>query len=124
MNRSLKEDIYQGRSELLQCCSIDCLRSALCHLIFPDMAPLSAPAFSYCFPLLNTMLKDSSGSTEESEDLMIRALQVINEHAQLRADTDSADIVIDEVETSSSLLSHFLFCLAPVQRRLMYEVWI
>ncbi|XP_076020781.1 stalled ribosome sensor GCN1 [Genypterus blacodes] len=61
-----------------------------------DVSPLSAPAFSFCFPLLNTVLKDSSGSTEETESLMIRALQVINEHAQLRSDTDSADLVIDE----------------------------
>ncbi|XP_045930063.1 eIF-2-alpha kinase activator GCN1-like [Micropterus dolomieu] len=61
-----------------------------------DMAPLSAPAFSFCFPLLNAMLKESSGSTEETENLMIRALQVVTEHSQLRADTDSDDMVIDE----------------------------
>ncbi|XP_070759930.1 stalled ribosome sensor GCN1 [Enoplosus armatus] len=61
-----------------------------------NVAPLSAPAFSFCFPLLNAMLKESSGSTEEAENLMIRALQVVTEHSQLRADTDSDDIVIDE----------------------------
>uniref|UniRef100_A0AAQ5YCU2 TOG domain-containing protein n=1 Tax=Amphiprion ocellaris TaxID=80972 RepID=A0AAQ5YCU2_AMPOC len=61
-----------------------------------DVATLSAPAFSFCFPLLNATLRESSGSTEETENLMIRALQVINEHSQLRADTDSDDLVIDE----------------------------
>uniref|UniRef100_A0A8C5HZY1 TOG domain-containing protein n=1 Tax=Gouania willdenowi TaxID=441366 RepID=A0A8C5HZY1_GOUWI len=61
-----------------------------------DMARLSAPAFSFCFPLLNATLRDSSGSNEESESLMIRALQVVNEHSQLRANTDSDDIFIDE----------------------------
>ncbi|KAM9360287.1 stalled ribosome sensor GCN1 [Symphorus nematophorus] len=61
-----------------------------------DVAPLSAPAFSFCFPLLNAMLRESSGSTEETENLMTRALQIINEHSQLRADTDSDDIIIDE----------------------------
>uniref|UniRef100_A0A667ZV53 GCN1 activator of EIF2AK4 n=1 Tax=Myripristis murdjan TaxID=586833 RepID=A0A667ZV53_9TELE len=61
-----------------------------------DIAPLSAPAFSFCFPLLNAMLRESSGSTEETESMMTRALQVINEHAQLRADTDSTDTLIDE----------------------------
>lgn len=66
------------------------------------MAPLSAPAFSFCFPLLNAMLKESSGSTEETENLMIRALQVITEHSQLRADSDDG-IVIDEVETNISI---------------------
>uniref|UniRef100_A0A3Q1GAD8 GCN1 activator of EIF2AK4 n=1 Tax=Acanthochromis polyacanthus TaxID=80966 RepID=A0A3Q1GAD8_9TELE len=61
-----------------------------------DVATLSAPAFSFCFPLLNATLRESSGSTEETENLMIRALQVINEHSQLRADTDGDDLVIDE----------------------------
>uniref|UniRef100_A0A3Q3WWH8 TOG domain-containing protein n=1 Tax=Mola mola TaxID=94237 RepID=A0A3Q3WWH8_MOLML len=58
-----------------------------------DVAPLSAPAFSFCFPLLNAMLRGSSGSTEETENMMNRALQVISEHSQLRAETDSGDIV-------------------------------
>uniref|UniRef100_A0A8C8M680 TOG domain-containing protein n=1 Tax=Oncorhynchus tshawytscha TaxID=74940 RepID=A0A8C8M680_ONCTS len=62
-----------------------------------DMAPLSAPAFSFCFPLLNTVLRDSSGSTEETESMQVRALQVINVHAQLRAEVDTTDILIDEV---------------------------
>ncbi|XP_064822352.1 stalled ribosome sensor GCN1-like [Oncorhynchus masou masou] len=61
-----------------------------------DMAPLSAPAFSFCFPLLNTVLRDSSGSTEETESMQVRALQVINVHAQLRAEVDTTDILIDE----------------------------
>ncbi|TNN77641.1 eIF-2-alpha kinase activator GCN1 [Liparis tanakae] len=59
-------------------------------------APLSAPAFSVCFPLLNAMLRESSGSTEETEDEMTRALQIVLEHSQLRAATDMDDIVIDE----------------------------
>uniref|UniRef100_A0A8C1DR55 GCN1 activator of EIF2AK4 n=1 Tax=Cyprinus carpio carpio TaxID=630221 RepID=A0A8C1DR55_CYPCA len=46
---------------------------------------LSAPAFSFCFPLLQAVLSQSSGSSEETELMMIRALQVINTHAQLRA---------------------------------------
>lgn len=68
------------------------------HLFLPpsDVSPLSAPAFSFCFPLLNAMLKDSSGSSEEVELLMTRALQVIAEHCQLRA-ADNKDMVIDEV---------------------------
>ncbi|XP_034546988.1 eIF-2-alpha kinase activator GCN1 [Notolabrus celidotus] len=60
-----------------------------------DWACLSAPAFSFCFPLLNVMLRDSSGSTEETENLMAKALQVITEHSQLRA-ADSEDFAIDE----------------------------
>lgn len=72
------------------------------------MAPLSAPAFSFCFPLLNAMLRESSGSTEETENLMIRALQVVTEHSQLRAGTDCDDIVIDEVETNFSIAFPFV----------------
>ncbi|KAM9858158.1 stalled ribosome sensor GCN1 [Aulostomus maculatus] len=60
-----------------------------------DLAPLSAPAFSFCFPLLNATLRDSSGSSEEMEGLMTRSLQIINEHCQLRADTFD-NVVIDE----------------------------
>lgn len=60
------------------------------------MSPLSAPAFSYCFQLLNAMLKESSGSNEEAELLMTRALQVIAEHCQLRA-ADGEDTAVDEV---------------------------
>lgn len=70
-----------------------------CNLdfLFSDVAPLSAPAFSFCFPLLNAMLRESSGSSEEAEIVMTRALQVIAEHSQLRADTDGDDMAIDEV---------------------------
>ncbi|KAM9391827.1 stalled ribosome sensor GCN1 [Pholidichthys leucotaenia] len=58
-----------------------------------DVTPLSAPAFSFCFPLLNAMLRESSGSTEETKDIMTRALQIINQHSQLRASTYSDDII-------------------------------
>ncbi|XP_056152960.1 eIF-2-alpha kinase activator GCN1 [Lampris incognitus] len=61
-----------------------------------DTASLSAPAFCFCFPLLNAMLRDSSGSTEETESMMTKALQVVNEHTQLRAQADSTNMLIDE----------------------------
>ncbi|XP_023197971.1 eIF-2-alpha kinase activator GCN1 isoform X2 [Xiphophorus maculatus] len=66
------------------------------HTVPQREAPLAAPAFSFCFPLLNAMLRESSGSTEETEGMMTRALQVVNVHAQLRAATESDDITIDE----------------------------
>ncbi|XP_077457109.1 stalled ribosome sensor GCN1 [Stigmatopora argus] len=59
------------------------------------VTPLSAPAFCFCFPFLNAILKQSSGSTEETESLMTRSLQVIHEHCKLRTQTDEA-IIIDE----------------------------
>lgn len=62
-----------------------------------DITPLSAPAFSFCFLLLNAKLRESSGTTEEVENMMIRALQIVMEHCKLRASTDAIDFTIDEV---------------------------
>lgn len=78
------------------------------YLVPSDVAPLSAPAFSFCFPLLNIMLKDSSGSTTETENMMTKALQVINVHCQLRAETGVDDIVIDEVKSQLMPIFHNL----------------
>ncbi|XP_056628816.1 eIF-2-alpha kinase activator GCN1 isoform X1 [Triplophysa dalaica] len=61
-----------------------------------DVCALPAPAFSFCFPLLQTVLSQSSGSSEESELMMIHVLQIINTHAQLRAQSNDNDVLIDE----------------------------
>ena len=65
----------------------------------PDNAPLSAPAFSFCFSLLNTVLRQAPSGAEDTESMLVRALQIINEHAQLRAEVDTTDTLIDEVST-------------------------
>ncbi|XP_051924087.1 eIF-2-alpha kinase activator GCN1 [Hippocampus zosterae] len=57
------------------------------------VTPLPAPAFCFCFPFLNATLRKSSGSTEETESLMTRSLQIIHEHCQLRAQTDEATFI-------------------------------
>ncbi|KAL4660360.1 eIF-2-alpha kinase activator GCN1 [Arapaima gigas] len=62
----------------------------------PDVKPLSAPAFSFCFPLLHAVLSQTPNNTEEAESMLVRALQIINEHAQLRARADSPDLLVDE----------------------------
>lgn len=65
-----------------------------------DVAPLSAPAFSFSFPLLNAKLRESSGSTEETENMMTKALQVVMEHCKLRTvGTANLDFAVDEVDT-------------------------
>ncbi|XP_067861626.1 stalled ribosome sensor GCN1 [Heptranchias perlo] len=61
-----------------------------------DVKPLMAPAFAYCFPLLKMVLTDTINDTEEKEGMLIQALQAINEHAQLRSETDDSDEMIDE----------------------------
>ncbi|XP_030646777.1 eIF-2-alpha kinase activator GCN1 [Chanos chanos] len=61
-----------------------------------EAQPMAAPAFSFCFPLLQAVLSQNSGTSEETETVMTRALQVINQHAQLRGQTNTDDTVIDE----------------------------
>ncbi|XP_043572024.1 eIF-2-alpha kinase activator GCN1 [Chiloscyllium plagiosum] len=58
-----------------------------------DVRPLTAPAFAYCFPLLKMVLTDTINDSEEKEGMLIQALQVINEHAQLRSATDSSQLI-------------------------------
>ncbi|MEQ2211468.1 hypothetical protein XENOCAPTIV_002457, partial [Xenoophorus captivus] len=45
----------------------------------------------------------TAGSTEETESMMTRALQVISVHCQLRASTDGDDMELDEVLASQCL---------------------
>lgn len=86
-----------------------------------DVAPLSAPAFSFCFPLLNATLRESSGSTEEKENIMTRALQVVNEHSHLRADPNTDDIVIDEVQTNG-FVAFCVWCLWSAQMSIQHQM--
>ncbi|XP_051887942.1 eIF-2-alpha kinase activator GCN1 [Pristis pectinata] len=58
-----------------------------------DVKPLTAPAFAYCFPLLKMVLTDTVNDSEEKEGMLIQALQVINEHAQLRSTADSSQLI-------------------------------
>ncbi|KAG9269979.1 eIF-2-alpha kinase activator GCN1 [Astyanax mexicanus] len=61
-----------------------------------DARPLSGPGFSFCFPLLQAVLSQNSGTSEETELMLTRALQTIHTHAQLRSATDMPDTLIDE----------------------------
>ncbi|XP_072911784.1 stalled ribosome sensor GCN1 [Hemitrygon akajei] len=58
-----------------------------------EVKPLTAPAFAYCFPLLKMVLTDTVNDSEEKEGMLIQALQIINEHAQLRSTTDSSQLI-------------------------------
>nr|XP_014345196.1 PREDICTED: translational activator GCN1 [Latimeria chalumnae] len=58
--------------------------------------PLSAPAFAFCFPLLKTVLMETTNDDEEKEKLLIQSLQITTEHAQLRAVSSSQLELIDE----------------------------
>lgn len=62
-----------------------------------DVSPMSAPGFSFCFPLLQAVLSQSSGASEETELMLTRALQTIHTHAQLHSSSSVEDTLIDEV---------------------------
>ncbi len=51
---------------------------------------------------------------------MTRALQVISEHSQLRADTESDDIVIDEVDTNIFIVFSFVCALNRKMSQIIY----
>ncbi|KAM9331114.1 stalled ribosome sensor GCN1 isoform 2-T2 [Gastrophryne carolinensis] len=48
-------------------------------------SPLSAPAFSLVFPLLKMVLLETCNNSEETEELLVQALQIITVHSQLRS---------------------------------------
>ncbi|XP_053135159.1 eIF-2-alpha kinase activator GCN1 [Hemicordylus capensis] len=56
--------------------------------------PLSAPAFSLVFPLLKMVLLETPNDSEEKEELLVKALQTIMVHAQLRS--SNQNLLVDE----------------------------
>ncbi|XP_013924982.1 PREDICTED: translational activator GCN1-like [Thamnophis sirtalis] len=60
--------------------------------------PLSAPAFSLVFPLLKMVLLETTNDSEEKEELMVKVLQIITVHAQLRSSTNDENWLVDEVK--------------------------
>uniref|UniRef100_A0A8C4T4N2 GCN1 activator of EIF2AK4 n=1 Tax=Erpetoichthys calabaricus TaxID=27687 RepID=A0A8C4T4N2_ERPCA len=61
-----------------------------------DASPLAGPAFAFCFPFLKIILTETINKDEEEEALLVKALQVISQHAQLRSCTTLQDQLIDE----------------------------
>nr|XP_033809981.1 eIF-2-alpha kinase activator GCN1 isoform X2 [Geotrypetes seraphini] len=59
----------------------------------PVASPLSAPAFSYVFPFLRTVLMGTRNDSEEEEELLVYILQIFTVHAQLRSSSDQAGLV-------------------------------
>uniref|UniRef100_A0A8C5P6E8 GCN1 activator of EIF2AK4 n=1 Tax=Leptobrachium leishanense TaxID=445787 RepID=A0A8C5P6E8_9ANUR len=59
----------------------------------PDVSPLSAPAFSFVFPLLKMVLMETTNDGEEKEDLLTKALQVLTVHSQLRASKNHSQLL-------------------------------
>ncbi|TTP43320.1 eIF-2-alpha kinase activator GCN1 [Bagarius yarrelli] len=61
-----------------------------------DVRPLSAPAFAFCFPLLQAILSINNSKSEEEKLMQTRALQIIYTHTQLRSCNNANEELIDE----------------------------
>ncbi|XP_075424511.1 stalled ribosome sensor GCN1 isoform X2 [Ascaphus truei] len=56
-------------------------------------SPLSAPAFSFVFPLLKIVLMETSNSGDENEEILVQTLQILTVHSQLRSLESLRDLV-------------------------------
>ncbi|XP_030316225.1 eIF-2-alpha kinase activator GCN1 isoform X2 [Calypte anna] len=62
----------------------------------PGAAPLSAPAFSLVFPLLKTVMTDTPHDSEDKEEFLVKILQILTVHAQLRSSANGHALLVDE----------------------------
>lgn len=68
--------------------------------LFAGAAPLSAPAFSLVFPLLKTVMTETSHDGEDKEEFLVKILQILTVHAQLRSSATGQALLVDEVSWS------------------------
>lgn len=68
--------------------------------LFTGAAPLSAPAFSLVFPLLKTAMMETPHDSEDKEEFLVKILQILTVHAQLRSSANSQAVLVDEVSGS------------------------
>uniref|UniRef100_A0A8C3MXS7 Uncharacterized protein n=1 Tax=Geospiza parvula TaxID=87175 RepID=A0A8C3MXS7_GEOPR len=62
----------------------------------PGAAPLSAPAFSLVFPLLKTVMTETPHNSEDKEEFLVKILQILTVHAQLRSSGNGQSLLVDE----------------------------
>uniref|UniRef100_A0A8C3QIQ3 GCN1 activator of EIF2AK4 n=1 Tax=Cyanoderma ruficeps TaxID=181631 RepID=A0A8C3QIQ3_9PASS len=62
----------------------------------PGAAPLSAPAFSLVFPLLKTVITETPHNSEDKEEFLVKILQILTVHAQLRSSGNGQSLLVDE----------------------------
>ncbi|CAH2295310.1 eIF-2-alpha kinase activator GCN1 [Pelobates cultripes] len=59
----------------------------------PDVSSLSAPAFSFVFPLIKMVLMETTNDCEEKEELLIKSLQILTVHSQLRSSKNETELL-------------------------------
>ncbi|NXE34968.1 GCN1 kinase, partial [Ptilorrhoa leucosticta] len=62
----------------------------------PGAAPLSAPAFSLVFPLLKTVMIETPHNSEDKEEFLVKILQILTVHSQLRSSGSGQSLLVDE----------------------------
>lgn len=70
--------------------------------LFTGAAPLSAPAFSLVFPLLKTVMIETPHNSEDKEEFLVKILQILTVHAQLRSSGNGQSLLVDEVRAVGS----------------------
>lgn len=70
--------------------------------LFTGAAPLSAPAFSLVFPLLKTIMTETPHNSEDKEEFLVKILQILTVHAQLRSSGNGQSLLVDEVRAVGS----------------------
>lgn len=73
-----------------------------CFFLFTGAAPLSAPAFSLVFPLLKTVMIETPHNSEDKEEFLVKILQILTVHAQLRSSGNGQSLLVDEVRAVGS----------------------
>lgn len=81
--------------------------------LFTGAAPLSAPAFSLVFPLLKTVMTETPHDSEDKEEFLVKILQILTVHAQLRSSANGQALLVDEVsESCGDQMTSFSSCSA------------
>lgn len=70
--------------------------------LFTGAAPLSAPAFSLVFPLLKMVMIETPHNSEDKEEFLVKILQILMVHAQLRSSANGQSLLVDEVRAVGS----------------------
>lgn len=74
---------------------IDQIHSETASAMSGEKEPFSAPTFAYCFYLLRAVLQDGGASVGGDEEVMVKALDVLEAHTKLRSNSTTTGV--DEV---------------------------
>ncbi|KAI0222670.1 eIF-2-alpha kinase activator GCN1 [Lamellibrachia satsuma] len=71
---------------------IDQIHSETASAMSGEKEPFSAPTFAYCFYLLRAVLQDGGASVGGDEEVMVKALDVLEAHTKLRSNSTTTGV--------------------------------